>query len=114
LSWVLPRLVGIGHAADLLFSSRVVLAEEGAPFGLVNRVVPPDELMPTTLEYARAIASEISPSSLRESKRQLYADLHGDVGSAVAESERLLDRMATEPDFREGVAAWQEKRPPRF
>ena len=52
--------------------------------------------------------------SLRESKRQLYTDLHRDVGSAVAESEQLLDRMATEPDFREGVRAWQEKRPPLF
>ena len=76
--------------------------------------MPADELMPATLEYARAMATQISPSSLRESKRQLYADLHGDVGTAVAESERLLDRMATEPDFREGVAAWREKRPPHF
>jgi enoyl-CoA hydratase/carnithine racemase len=114
LSWVLPRLVGIGRAADLLFSSRVVLAEEAERIGLVNGTMPADELMPTTLEYARAMAADISPSSLRESKRQLYTDLHGDVGSAVAESERLLERMATEPDFREGVAAWREKRPPRF
>ena len=114
LSWVLPRLVGIGHAADLLFSSRVVLAEEADRIGLVNRVLPPDELMPATLDYAREMATEISSSSLRESKRQLYADLHGDVGSAVAESERLLERMTMEADFGEGVAAWQEKRPPRF
>jgi enoyl-CoA hydratase/carnithine racemase len=114
LSWVLPRLVGIGRAADLLLSSRVVLAEEAERIGLVNRVIPPDELMEATLAYARTMAVEISPSSLRESKRQLYADLHRDVGSAVAESEALLDRMATEPDFREGVRAWQEKRPPRF
>jgi enoyl-CoA hydratase/carnithine racemase len=70
--------------------------------------------MTATLDYARTLATDISPSSLRESKRQLYADLHGDVGTAVAESERLLERMATEPDFREGVAAWQEKRPPHF
>ena len=114
LSWVLPRLVGIGHAADLLFSSRVVLSEEAEGIGRVTRVHPVGDLLPATLDYARTIAAEISPSSLRESKRQLYADLHGDVGSAVAESERLLERMATEPDFREGVAAWQEKRPPRF
>ena len=114
LSWVLPRLVGIGHAADLLFSSRVVLAEEAQRIGLVNRTLPVEELLPTTLAYARMLATEISPASLRESKRQLYADLHGDVGSAVAESERLLERMATEPDFAEGVRAWREKRPPRF
>jgi len=114
LSWVLPRLVGVGHAADLLFSSRVILAEEAAEIGLVNRALPADELLPATLDYARAIAAEISPSSLRESKRQLYADLHGDVGTAVAESERLLERMATESDFQEGVAALREKRSPNF
>jgi enoyl-CoA hydratase/carnithine racemase len=114
LSWVLPRLVGIGHAADLLFSSRVVLAEEAAPMGLVNRVVSHESLLTDTLDYAHTLAREISPSSLRESKRQLYTDLHRDVGSAVEESEQLLERMATEPDFREGVAAWQERRPPRF
>ena len=114
LSWVLPRLVGIGHAADLLLSSRVVLAEEAERIGLVNRVLEPDALLDTALDYARTIAAEISPSSLRESKRQLYTDLHRDVGSAVAESEQLLDRMATEPDFREGVRAWKEKRPPHF
>jgi enoyl-CoA hydratase/carnithine racemase len=114
LSWVLPRLVGVGHAADLLFSSRVVLAEEAQTIGLVNRVYGRDELLAATLEYATRMASEISPASLRESKRQLYTDLHRDVGSAVAESEALLERMTTEPDFREGVAAWQQKRPPKF
>jgi enoyl-CoA hydratase/carnithine racemase len=114
LSWVLPRLVGVGHAADLLLSSRVVLAEEAATMGLVNRVLPPDELLPETLAYARRMAAEISPASLREAKRQLYADLHDDVGTAVSRAEQLLERMVTEPDFAEGVAAWREQRPPRF
>ena len=114
LSWVLPRLVGTGHAADLLLSSRVVLADEAERIGLVNRVLPDDELMPFTLDYARRMAAEVSPSSVREAKRQLYADLHGDVGSAVEESEALLERMVTEPDYAEGVQAWLQKRPPRF
>ncbi|MBI2708999.1 MAG: enoyl-CoA hydratase/isomerase family protein [Actinobacteria bacterium] len=114
LSWVLPRLVGIGHAADLLLSSRVVLAEEAAAMGLVNRVVPPGELLATTLAYARDLATGCSPAAVREAKHQLYADLHGDVGTAVARSEALLERMVTEPDFAEGVAAWQERRRPRF
>jgi enoyl-CoA hydratase/carnithine racemase len=114
LSWVLPRLVGAGHAADLLLSSRVVLAEEAATMGLVNRVLPPDELLPATHEYARAFAEEVSPASVRQAKAQLYADLHRDVGTAVAESERLLEQMVQGPDFTEGVAALTEKRPPRF
>ena len=63
LSWVLPRLVGLGHAADLLLSSRVVLAEEAAEIGLVNRVLPPDELLAFTLDYAGRLATEVSPAA---------------------------------------------------
>jgi enoyl-CoA hydratase/carnithine racemase len=114
LSWVLPRLVGIGHATDLLLSSRVVLADEAERMGLVNRVVPTDELLAETYEYARIFADEVSPASVQAAKRQLYADLHGDVGTAVAESERLLEELVQGPDFTEGVAALQAKRKPDF
>jgi enoyl-CoA hydratase/carnithine racemase len=114
LSWVLPRLVGLGHAVDLLLSSRVVLAEEAAAMGLVNRVVPPAELLGDTHTYARVLATEVSPASLRETKRQIYGELHDDVGTAVARSEALLDRMMGEPDYAEGVRAWMERRPPEF
>ena len=62
----------------------------------------------------RALASEVSPASVREAKRQLFADLHGDVGTAVERSVELLDRMMGEPDNAEGVRAFVEKRPPRF
>src|SRR5207244_7233198 len=51
VSWLMSRLVGPGRAADLLFSSRVVLAEEAVELGLVNRALPPDELLPSTLDY---------------------------------------------------------------
>jgi enoyl-CoA hydratase/carnithine racemase len=114
LSWVLPRLVGVGHAADLLFSSRVVLAEEAADIGLVNRVLAPEELLPFTLDYARTMAASISPAANAAAKRQLYADLDRDVGASATESEQLLDQMVKYPDYAEGVSAWLEKRPPRF
>jgi len=114
LSWVLPRLVGIGHAADLLLSSRVLLAEEAATIGLVNRVLPSSELLPFALEYATTMARDIAPTSLASAKRQLYADLHRDVGSAVAESEHLLETMVEQPDYAEGVRAWLEQRSPRW
>jgi enoyl-CoA hydratase/carnithine racemase len=114
LSWVLPRLVGVGHAADLLLSSRVVLAEEAAAMGLVNRVLPAEEVLPAALAYARNLAQHVSPASVLMSKRQLYADLHGDVGTAVAESERLLGQAVRGPDYAEGVRALREKRPPEF
>lgn len=114
LSWVLPRLVGTGHAADLLLSGRVVLAEEAAGMGLVNRTLPPEELLPATYEYARLLATETSPASMAAAKAQLYADWHRDVGTSVAESEARLEAMVREPDFAEGARALGEKRRPRF
>jgi enoyl-CoA hydratase/carnithine racemase len=114
LSWVLPRLVGIGHATDLLLSSRVVLAEEAATMGLVNKVLPPDELLPHTYAYAQALATEVSPAAVRTAKRQLYTDLHTDVGTAVENSVTLLDQMMAQPDYAEGVAAYLDRRPPNF
>jgi enoyl-CoA hydratase/carnithine racemase len=115
LSWVLPRLIGLGRATDLLLSSRVVLAEEAAELGLVNRVLPPDELLPVTYEYARVLAHEVSPASILATKRQVYADLlHGDVGASVEDSNRRLEELMRGEDFREGVRALQEKRPPAF
>src|SRR5947208_12613161 len=83
VSWILSRLVGPARAADLLFSSRVVLAEEAAGLGLVNRVLPPAELLPFTMDYARRIAAETSPASLLAIKRQLYADLLRDLDASA-------------------------------
>ena len=86
LSWLLPRLIGVTRAADLLLSSRVVLAEEAEQLGLVNRALPPDELLAFTYDYAGRLATEIAPSSLAVTKLQLYRDLHGDVASSVRDA----------------------------
>jgi enoyl-CoA hydratase/carnithine racemase len=114
LSWVLPRLIGLGRAMDVLLSSRVVLAEEALELGLVNRVHPADELLDRVYEYAAELAKHIAPRSLRETKRQIYVDQLRDVGTSVVEAERLLEAMMTEPDFAEGVRALTDKRPPSF
>ncbi len=114
LSWVLPRLIGVGRALDLLLSSRVVLAEEALGFGLVNRVWPADELLPHTYDYARDLAHRVAPRSLAETKRQVWTDLHRDVGTSVDEATALLEAMMREDDFGEGVRALTDKRPPAF
>ena len=114
VSWVLPRLVGVARAADLLFSSRVVLAEEAAEMGLVNRVFAVDELLPETLAYARRMAAEISPWSLRAMKRQLYADALGSLDSSALAAAGLMKESFASADFKEGVAALTEKRAPNF
>jgi enoyl-CoA hydratase/carnithine racemase len=114
LSWLLPRLVGVTRAADILLSSRVVLSEEAERLGLVNQVVPADQLMDVTYGYARRLATEIAPSSLAVTKLQMYRDLHGDVASSVRDAGQRMAVMMEGADFAEGVAALTEKRPPNY
>jgi enoyl-CoA hydratase/carnithine racemase len=110
LSWVLPRIVGLTHANDLLLSSRVFTAEEAFAMGFLNKVLPAAELMAHVRDYAATLARSVAPGSARETKRQIYRDLHRGAAEAVVEAERLLDEMARHPDYGEGVRAWMEKR----
>jgi enoyl-CoA hydratase/carnithine racemase len=114
LSWLLPRIIGLGRANDLLLSSRVVLAEEAESMGLVNAVVDGEDLLPHTYAYARTLATTVSRGSLAATKRQVALDLHRGLGESVVESAERLDAMMGEPDFAEGVAALDEKRPPKY
>lgn len=114
LSWVLPRIVGLTHANDILLSSRTFTSDEAATMGFLNRLTEAEALMPAVLEYARAIAANVAPCSARESKRQVYRDLHRDAAGAVGEAERLLEAMIKDPDYKEGVKAWMEKRPAQW
>lgn len=111
LSWVLPRIVGLTHANDILLSSRTFTSEEAMAMGFLNRLIAPEDLMAQVLDYARTLARNVAPGSARESKRQIYRDLHRDAAASVVAAERLLEAMIREPDYREGVRAWSEKRP---
>jgi enoyl-CoA hydratase/carnithine racemase len=113
-SWMLPRLVGMANACDLLFSGRMIDAAEALAMGLVNRVVPHEELLPAVHETATALATLSSPRSIAVMKRLLYAHQFTDLATATAEADvEMLASFPTE-DFREGVASFLEKRPPRF
>jgi enoyl-CoA hydratase/carnithine racemase len=114
LSWLLPRIVGTSHAADLLLTSRVITAEEALTMGLVNRVVPADQLGAEAQAWAAQIATNLAPSSLRVVKEQLYADLQSTIAEAEARYHRHLSDMVGSADFNEGVAALTERRPPHF
>jgi len=114
MSWMLPRLVGPARALDLLLSGRVVFAEEAYELGLVNRVLAPDRLLETTLDYAHELVVNCSPKSMATMKRQVYADLQLDLPNALAEADRLMLASFAAPDFTEGVTSFIERRDPRF
>jgi enoyl-CoA hydratase/carnithine racemase len=108
---VLPRIVGLTHANDILLSSRVFTAEEAMAMGFLNRLCAPDALMGEALAYAKDLARHVAPGSARETKRQIYRDLHRDAAASVKAAEALLEEMIRAPDYKEGVKAWMEKRP---
>jgi enoyl-CoA hydratase/carnithine racemase len=114
LSWLLPRLIGLTRAGELLLSSRVFLTDEAFELGLLNALLDAEDLLPYTYDYARRLADTVSPGSLRETKRQIYTDQHRDVAAAVRDAHALLERMMTEGDYREAVAAFTEKRAARW
>jgi enoyl-CoA hydratase/carnithine racemase len=114
LSWLLPRIIGLGRASDLLLTSRVFLAEEAFSLGLVNRVVPAGDVLAEARSYAHALAHDVAPRSLRETKRAMALDLFRDLGTSASEAARLLDEMMGEEHFAEGARALSERRPPRF
>lgn len=114
LSWLLPRIVGLTYANDILLSSRVFTAEEAERMGFLNRIVPAENLMAEVMAYASNLARTVAPGSARETKRQIYRDLHRDAASAVKTAEALLVEMSKAPDYREGVKAWMEKRTPAW
>jgi len=115
LSWLLPRIVGVTRAADILLSSRIFRAEEGYEMGLFNDVVPPEDLAGRVRDYARELATGVASTSLAVTKRQLYRDLlTADPAASVRDAEATMTTMMGAPEYREGVAALREKRPPRF
>jgi enoyl-CoA hydratase/carnithine racemase len=105
--------IGYVHAMDLLLTGRLIDADEAARIGLINRVVPADGLMAWALETAEAIAAN-SPSAVQAVKRQISATIAEHARAREALDQELGDRVRASTHFKEGVAAFREKRRPRY
>ncbi len=114
LAWLLPRLIGPANALDLLFSARLVDAKEALRMGLVNQVFPQDRFMDGVLAYARELANNVSPRSLRVIKRQVYNAMFQTLSEAFDTAEKEMIESLQCEDFKEGVAHFVEKRAAQF
>lgn len=114
LTWLLPRQVGIGAALDLLWSSRKIDAEEALRLGLVQQVVDPDQLLSTARAYIEDLAANVSPASIADTKRLVYAHGGQAMRPAFVESDEATWAAVGRPDAREGAQSLLERRPPAF
>jgi len=112
-TWTLPRLVGPAHAAELLYTGRILDGDEAARIGLVNRAVPREQVLDEALTLARAIAT-CAPRAVRGTKQALARSLGATLSDQLGfEAERQAECYESS-DLREGIAAVREKRDPRF
>jgi len=112
-TWLLPRLVGYGKAAEIALTGETLSAAECLQLGLVNRVVPDDVLMKETMTLAERIAAN-APLAVRATKRMLRMAATEDFDDHVHRVYLQLLPLFQTQDFREGMISFLEKRPPDF
>lgn len=113
--WILPRLVGASRAMELLLTGRIFTGREAAEMGLVSRALPKADVLPAALDMAHEIADNCPPVSVALTKRlvwQMLEENSHEVGQAT--DNRIFGWTTRQPDGREGVKAFLEKRPPNW
>ena len=114
IDWILPRIVGLPNAIDLLLSARKITAEEALQMGLVNKVFARESFMSEVRAYALELATMVSPRSMRVMKQQLFRAQNADFGATLhASIPDVVESLGSE-DFKEGVAHFVERRQPNF
>jgi len=112
-AWYLPRLIGPAKAMELLLSARFVNADEAERIGLVNRVVPDEQLLEETLAFARQIAAQ-PPLAVRMMKRAVRQGMSQDLRSHLDMASSHMAVLYSTADHAEALAALAQKRPGRF
>ena len=114
--WTLAHLTNLGVAAEVLLTGRTFTGAEAVAFGIANKALPAAQVLDHALEMARDIATNVAPMSAALSKRLLWdSAINGYTPRQVASIEtQLHHRVMGSDDAREGVAAFLERRSPRF
>jgi len=112
ITWTTPRLVGTGNALDLLWSSRMVDADEAYRMGLIEYLE--DDPVTAAQEYIRTLAGTVSPTTLAETKRMVWDHAGRDVDESLDDMWAVLENQFGRVDISEGVNSFLEKRPPEF
>ena len=113
--WFLPRIIGISKAAELMYTGRILNAQEALEYGLVSRVVPDDKLMDSAFELAHEIADNCAPVSVALTKQMLWQFLfETDIEKVEKINSSYFRWSGRQPDAREGVMSFLEKRPPKW
>jgi 2-(1,2-epoxy-1,2-dihydrophenyl)acetyl-CoA isomerase len=112
-SWFLPRLIGPARAAEMAFTAGQIDASTAERIGLINKVVPDDQLLPEAHTLARRLATS-APLALALAKRALNSALETSLTAQLEYEAELQSIAGRSHDHAEGVAAFVEKRQPRF
>ena len=114
-TYILPRLVGIARASDLLLTGRIFLGEEAAELGVVNEALEREQVLPRAREIARYIVEKCAPASVALTKRMIWEHLNANDPLEVSEREtRGMARLGRMPDAAEGVLSFVQKRRPEW
>lgn len=113
ISYLLPRLVGMARASELLLTGRLVEGVEAEQLGILNRAVPAADVLPEAMALARTIADN-APFAVRETKRAIRRGLGLEIREAARAEAHVQAQSLTMDDAREGMAALLAKRAPRF
>jgi enoyl-CoA hydratase/carnithine racemase len=114
-TYILPRLIGIARASDLLLTGRIFLGEEAAQLGVVNEAVDREQVLPRAREIARYIVEKCAPASVALTKRFIWEHLNAHDPLEVSEREaRGMARLGRMSDAAEGVLSFVQKRRPEW